>query len=597
MDFAIRDHRVIFNGGTQPLLSGAIHYFRTLPEQWHDRLLKLKNCGFNAVETYLAWHLHEEREGEFDFSGRLDFVRFIRMAEELGLAAIVRPGPYICSECDLGGLPGWLLGKPGLRLRSSNPIFMRCAEAFLRRAIPLLAPLQCTRGGNLIAVQVENEYGSYGADKDYLRQLTAIIRDCGIDVQLFTSDGMSALTLKHGTLPELPATVNYRNHPEQVYRKLDAVDTGYPNAHLMMELWVGKAWHWGVKPEHHTDREVAQDMREVLSGGGSVNCYMFHGGTNFGFTSGANFFPRGYVPLLTSYEVDGLLDEGGNPTGKYYAVQSVMEEFRPGTTAPPPQSVSVACPPAELDGFVSLSDALDTLSEPVSMALPETMEYFGQSFGFIHYATRVGPVDSGKYALRDMRDRALVRLNGRTVAVISRQDEERSFTLPVTEEDSLLEILVENTGRVSYNTEMEYERKGLTGVDQLEAHVNQLTGWQIRPLPLRDLSKLKFGAVPAENREPGFYRGTFEVTAIADTYLFFPDGVRGYVWVNGFNLGRYWTVGPQRTLYLPSPLLKKGKNEIVVFELHGLKTLRLRFSSRRVMDEMSEMVIPDFPET
>ena len=591
MDFAIRDRQVIFNGRKQPLLSGAIHYFRTLPEQWRDRLLKLKNGGFNAVETYLAWHLHEEREGVFDFSGRLDFIRFIRTAEELGLAVIVRPGPYICSECDLGGMPGWLLGKPGLRLRCSNPAFMHYAEEFLSRALKLLAPLQCTRGGNIIAVQVENEYGSYAADKEYLRRLVSFIRDCGIDIQLFTSDGASEYTLKNGTLPELPATVNYRNRPREACSRLDACDTGYPNAHLTMELWIGKAWHWGVKPEHHADRDVAQDIREILSDGASVNCYMFHGGTNFGFTSGANYFPQGYLPLLTSYEVDGFLDEGGNPTGKYYAVQKVMEEFRPGTTAPPPESVSTVYPAVELAGFVSLSDSLDALSRPVSLPLPETMEYFGQSFGFIHYSTRVDPVISGKYLLRNMRDRALIRLNGRTIAVVSRQDKDQTFSLEVTENNSLLEILVENMGRVNFNTEMELERKGFTAVVQQDNHVGQLTGWQIRPLPLKDLSRLKFGEIPEENHEPGFYRGEFEAEKIADTYLLFPDGIRGYVWINGFNLGRYWTIGPQRTLYLPYPLLKKGKNEVIVFELHGLNSLQLRFSPRRIMDEMSEMVL------
>lgn len=591
MDFAIKDHQTIFNGKKQPFLSGAIHYFRTLPEQWHDRLLKLKNCGFNTVETYLAWHLHEEQEGIFDFSGRLDFVRFIRTAEELGLAVIVRPGPYICSECDLGGLPGWLLAKPGIRLRCANPVFMQYTEKFLRRALPLLEPLQCTRGGNLIAVQVENEYGSYANDKDYLRQLTNIIRDCGIDVQLFTSDGEIERTLKAGTLPELPATVNHRNKPIIAHQSLDACDTGYPNAHITMELWSGKAWHWGVQPEHHNDQAVAQDIRDILSSGASVNCYMFHGGTNFGFTSGANFFPHGYFPLLTSYEVDGFLDEGGRPTGKYFAVQKVMEEFRPGTTAPPPETFSTEYPPVKLTGFVPLADMLDKLSTAVKLPVPETMEYFGQTFGFIHYSTTVSPWQSGKYIFRNMRDRALVMLNGITIATIYREDENQSFDLKVTNENSRLEILVENTGRANFCSEMEFERKGLLSVER-EHHLAMLNNWEIHPLPLKDLSQLEFGNIPAKNTVPGFYRGELEVTDIADTFIKFPDGVRGYIWVNGFNLGRYWTIGPQRTLYLPWPLLKKGKNEIIVFELHGLKSNILNFSSERMIDEMKEMQLP-----
>ena len=591
MDFKIADRQVIFNGKVQPVLSGAVHYFRTLPEQWHDRLLKLKCCGFNTVETYLSWHLHEEYEGRFDFSGRLDFVRFIETASELGLAVIVRPGPYICSECDLGGLPGWLLGKPGIRLRCANKVFMDHAQRFLCRALELLVPYQCTRGGNVIAIQVENEYGSYAADKNYLRQLTDIIRDCGIDIQLFTSDGASEYCLKSGTLPEIPATINCRNHPQLNYAELDKCATGFPNAHFIMELWSGKAWHWGVKPEHHTGKDVAQDMREILLGGSSVNCYMFHGGTNFGFTGGANFFPHGYFPLLTSYEVDGFLEENGKPTEKYFAVQKVMEEFRPGSTAPPPETVSTAYEPLQLTGFVPLAGVLDELSSPVRLPFPETMEYFGQSFGFIHYATKVSPWHSGRYVFRNMRDRALIRLNGKAVSTVCRTDKEQLFTLEVTENDSLLEILVENTGRVNYNSEMEFERKGFTSVES-EYHTGMLTNWEIRPLPLNDLSKLRFGAIPPTVGEPGFYCGKFTADKIADTFLKFPDGVCGYVWINGFNLGRYRNSGPQRTLYIPYPLLKKGINEVIVFELHGLNSTGLQFSSARIMDEMSDMVLP-----
>ena len=295
------------------------------------------------------------------------------------------------------------------------------------------------------------------------------------------------------------------------------------------------------------------------------------------------------MPLLTSYEGDGFLDEGGTPTGKYYAVQKVMEEYRPGTTAPPPETVATAYAPMSLTGFAPLSSALERLSKPFFLPLPETMEAFGQSFGFIHYSTCVSPVNNGRYYLQNLRDRAIVRVNGKTIAAISRQDEDQSFPLQVAEEHSRLEILVENMGRINYNTEMECERKGLTAVVQQDSHVCQLTGWQIHLLPLKDLSPLSYGEIPADNHEPGFYQGEFEADEIADTFLLFPEGVRGYVWVNGFNLGRYWTIGPQRTLSLPWPLLKKGRNEIVVFELHGLDSLQLRFSPRRIIDEMSDI--------
>lgn len=590
MKFSIAHRKVLLDGTETQILSGAVHYFRTFPEQWEDRLLKLKQCGFNTVETYLAWHLHEVREGQFDFSGRLDFARFIGLAGRLGLLVIVRPGPYICSECDLGGLPGWLLGKDGIRLRCENEVFMKYVEQFFSKTLPLLAPLQCTHGGPLIAMQVENEYGSYASDKNYLRHLSRLIRSNGIDIQLFTSDGAGEACLAAGTLPEFPATVNFRNHPRDAFKPLDACDTGYANAHFSMELWSGKAWHWGVPPQHHSDSAVAEDIREIMEDRASVNCYMFHGGTNFGFTSGANFFQETYLPLLTSYEVDAILDEGGNPTPKYFEIQKVMEQYRPGSTAVPAASDAAACPPVELSEFAPLAGSLDALSHSVELPLPEPMEHFGQSFGFILYSTTVNRHHSGAYVFRNMRDRAILFLNGIPFATVYRNDPNAKVFLSVPKDGSRLDILVENMGRINFNTEMEYECKGMTGFER-DGNVMQLSDWTIRPLPLDDLSGLKFGKVPSANSEPGFYRAVFFLEKPHDTFLEFPKGVRGYVWVNGFNLGRYWDIGPQRTLYLPGPLLKKGENEIIVFELHGLRSVRLQFSAGRIIDPMSEMCL------
>ena len=589
MKFAIKDHQVLVDDQPATILSGAIHYFRTCPEQWRDRLLKLKNCGFNTVETYLAWHLHEQKEGVFDFSGRLDFVRFVEEAGALGLYVIVRPGPYICSECDLGGLPGWLLGKPGIRLRCNNEVFLDYVRKFFERALPLLVPLQCTHNGPVIAMQVENEYGSYGADKAYLQRLVDFMHACRIDVQLFTSDGSTESCLKTGTLPNLPATINYRNDPRPNMKTLDACDTGYKNAHVTMELWVGKAWHWGSRLQHHEGASVALDIQDILEDGGSVNCYMFHGGTNFGFSSGANFINNTYCPLLTSYEVDAILDEAGNPTEKYYAIQQVVEKYRPGSTAPVKPALSRAYEPVCCTEYVALSDALDELSTPVMLPLPEPMEHFGQSFGFIHYSTTVEPFHSGTWEFQNMRDRALVMINGNPIATVYRNDINRKVPMNITCEHSRLDILVENMGRVNYGMFMESEKRGMSGFHR-DGDWQQLNDWTIRPLPLDDLSKLKFQSGFVVTAQPGFYRAALQVLEEPrDTFLRFPEGLRGYVWVNGFNIGRYWTIGPQRTLYIPAPLLKSGNNEIVVFELHGLRSPQLEFASQRILDPMGIM--------
>ena len=590
MDFAIRNHKVWLDGREFVLLSGAIHYFRTLPEQWRDRMQMLKSCGFNTVETYAAWHLHEKQEGEFDFSQRLDLAAFIRLAGEMGLMVILRPGPYICSECDLGGMPGWLLGKSGIRLRCSNPVFMDYACRYLREVMAQVRPLLCTNGGPVIAIQVENEYGSYGRDKKYLQAIADCIRENGGDVQLFTSDGATEVMLANGTLPDIPATVNYRNRPRANLAALASIDTGYANAPVTMELWNGKAWHWGKMPFHHEDEDVAQDYREILEDGSSVNSYMFHGGTNFGFTSGANFFNGQYCPLLTSYEVDSLLDEGGNPTAKYFAVQKVMEELRPGSTAPVSRMPAKAYPEIRCTGFVPLADVLDRVSTPVELPLPENMEYFGQSTGFIHYKTVIQPYHSGNYMFRNMRDRAIVFLNGNPVAAVYRNDAHRKVWLNVTEKDSVLEILVENMGRINFGTEMENETRGMTGF-YLENGTRQLGDWVVRPMPLEDAWE-EFPFKPFEDfaAVPGFYRAELEIAEDPqDTWLEFPAGVRGYVQVNGFNIGRYWQIGPQRTLYIPRPLLHRGKNVITVFELHGLHSAVLRFRDRRGLDPLAPM--------
>lgn len=581
-------HSVFIDDVETPILSGAIHYFRTFPEQWHDRLLKLKQCGYNTVETYAAWHLHEVREGEYNFQGRLDIGKFIKTAGDLGLMVIVRPGPYICSECDLGGLPGWLLGKAGLRLRCDNGPFLHHVREYFTRLMAIIKPLQCTHGGPVIAMQVENEYGSYAADKTYLKKLRGIIEECGIDIQLFTSDGDNSLCLGGGTLPDLPATINFRNRPEGHFKTLDQIATGYENPHFTMELWVGKAWHWGVPPQHHPDGEVAEDIRYILKSKSSANCYMFHGGTNFGFTSGANYSNKVYMPLITSYEVDTILDESGKTTSKYDAIQKVVEEFHPGTTCKPINEPAIVPASTELDGYVSLLDSLEVLSQPIQSSLPETMETFGQTFGFILYTTTLKTYLSGTWEMQNMRDRAIVMIDGNPVATIYRNDPDKNVSLLVRKDGEKLNVLIENMGRINFGPEMEAERKGMTGFIRGCRH---LSDWTIRPLPMDDISGLAFKPLDGMPAGPGYYHGTFQADKSGDVFLKNPQGIRGYVWINGFNVGRYWNIGPQYTLYIPKPLVKPGKNEIVVFDTNGLYDNALNFAPSRIIGPMSDMIL------
>ena len=315
------------DGNPVQILSGAMHYFRIHPDYWRDRIVKLRQCGLNTLESYLAWNVHEPKEGEFDFTGGKDFSRYFELAAEEGLMVIVRPGPYICSEWDLGGLPAWLLAKPGMRLRCMNKPYLDAVEHYLDAIIPQLRRLQWTAGGPVIAIQLENEYGAYGNDHDYLRFLQKKYREGGITVPLFTSDGADDTMLHCGTLPDVPATVNFRNHPVKNLKRLAEFRPDDPP--FVMELWDGGAHHWGnLYPEHDAEA-VRQDVREVLKHRFHMNLYMFHGGSNPGFMNGANEWGGRYGAMLSTYDVDAALREEGDPTPKYFAIQEEIKRFHP----------------------------------------------------------------------------------------------------------------------------------------------------------------------------------------------------------------------------------------------------------------------------
>jgi beta-galactosidase len=548
------------------ILSGAMHYFRVHPDYWEDRLLKLRAMGLNTVETYVAWNLHEPRPGEFHFDGGLDLERYIKLAGELGLKAIVRPGPYICSEWDLGGLPSWLLAGPGMRLRCAYSPYLVAVDRFFGALLPRLAPLQITHGGPVIAVQVENEYGSYGNDKAYLRHLEEALRSQGIDVLLFTSDGPSDQMLQFGTLPHIFKTVNFGSKAVESFAKLREYQPEGPL--FCAEFWNGWFDHWGEA--HHTrdPQDAASALNEILDLGASVNIYMFHGGTNFGLMSGANEAPYpDYQATITSYDDDAPLDEAGDPTPKYFDFRDVLGRY---TTLPdlplPEPSPKLALGTVELGESASLFETLEMLSHAVTSATPESMERLGYNVAFILYRTQVDA--SGLKApliIRDIHDRAQVFLKGNLVGVLEREFHQDSVDVEIPPNGAQLDILVENMGRVNYGSGLA-DRKGITDAVLLGQQL--LYDWKIYPIRLENLSALPFAPVQNTNG-PAFFRGVFTVAEPRDTFLSLPGWNKGLAWVNGFCLGRYWNRGPQKTLYVPAPHLRVGVNEVIVFELHG----------------------------
>lgn len=572
--FTCNEHHFLLDGKPFRLLSGAMHYFRVPAVSWDERLAKLRAMGLNTVETYVAWNLHEPRPGEFHFEGSLDLAEYLRCAARHDLQAIVRPGPYICAEWDLGGLPAWLLKDPQMRLRCSYPPYLQAVTRFFDALLLQLTPLQITRGGPILAMQVENEYGSYGNDKEYLRFLESALRARSVDVLLFTSDGPAAETLQNGTLPHLLKTANFGSRASEALTKLRIYQ---PDGPLMCtEFWNGWFDHWGEA--HHTrgTEDAAATLDEILATGAAVNFYMVHGGTNFGFMNGANEFNGLYQPTTTSYDYDAPLNEAGDPTPKYFRYREILGKYVALPDLPLPQPAPKQAPGSvQLRESVGLFEALPTLAEPRSTVTPEPMEFFDQSYGFILYRTTLsGPRAEAALTVRGLHDRALVFGNGELLGTLERGPSEASLPLTTPAEGLTLDILVENMGRINFGPDL-LDRKGIT--DGVLLGQQYLYHWSVYPLPLERLDALSFQ--PKERQSgPAFYRGHFEVTDQRDTFLALPGWNKGVCWLNGFNLGRYWQRGPQQTLYVPGSLLTPGTNELVIFELYkvGERTVEFR---------------------
>lgn len=565
--------RLLKHGRPHRAVSAAIHYFRVHPALWRDRLERLRAMGCNAVEVYVAWNFHQPAPDVFDFEGWRDLGAFVRLGGDLGLDVIVRPGPYICAEWDFGGLPAWLLAEESTRLRTSDPAFLRTVDAWFDALVPVLVPLQASHGGPVVAVQVENEYGSYGSDKAYLEHLRRGLAARGVDAPLFTSDGPTPRMLAGGTLPGVWATVNFGSRPAEAFAALRAARPGDPV--FCMEFWNGWFDHFG-EPHHRRDpAEAAAVLDTVLAEGASVNIYMGHGGTNFGWWAGANHTGRregdpGYQPTVTSYDYDAPVGEAGELTPKFHAFREVIARHLqvPGHQAPPrparvtPQSVA-ARPVA------ALRDVLDRLGpEPVRRPTPEPMEKLGFTHGLVHYRHRVdGPPGPAELRVDGVRDLAQVFADGRLVGTLERDLPDATLPLDVPDAGLELEILVEPLGRVNYGPLLA-DRKGLIGGVRLDHQF--LHGWDIRVLTLDDLGGLVSGPVKdrtAAAEGPRFHRATVTLDRTGDAFVAVPDAERCLVWVNGFLLGRLWNRGPQRTLYAPGPLWHSGDNDVVVLDL------------------------------
>ncbi|MGC5396748.1 glycoside hydrolase family 35 protein [Streptomyces sp. DT20] len=570
----IDDGGFTLDGEPFRLLSGGLHYFRVHPGQWADRLRKARLMGLNTVETYVPWNLHQPRPGEFRTDDGLDIARFLDLAAAEGLHVLLRPGPYICAEWEGGGLPSWLLADPGIRLRTRDPRFLAAVDDYFDRLLTPLTPYLATRGGPVLAVQVENEYGAFGDDSAYLEHIADSLRRCGVDVPLFTCDQPDDLA--RGSLPGVLATANFGSRSAQGMAELRARQ---PTGPLMCtEFWIGWFDRWGSRHVIRNPGDAARELDELLATGASVNFYMFHGGTNFGFTNGAND-KHTYRPTVTSYDYDAPLDEAGDPTEKFTAFRDVIAKYAPVPAEPvPPRGPRLAPRTVALTGSAGLLECAEALGTAVAAPRPLTMEQLGQDFGFVLYETALVSAGPALLEVEQVRDRAQFFVDGVPAGLLERESHEHALTVTAPRAGAVLSVLVENQGRVNYGPGI-HDRKGLLGKVLLDG--DDVTGWTSRPLPLTDRSPLPFtaGPVPAG---PAFHRGTFELDAPADTFLHLDGWTKGSVWINGFALGRYWSRGPQNSLYVPAPVLRTGANEIVVLELHAghrARTVELRESA------------------
>jgi len=565
----------IRDGKPYQILSGTIHYARVPRAYWRDRLKKARAMGLNTVETYVFWNLHEPLPGVFDFSGQLDIAEFVREAQQEGLNVIVRPGPYVCAEWEAGGYPAWLFGDTSMKVRTQDPKFLAAADRYLARVGKELAPLQVKNGGPIIAVQIENEYGSFGSDRVYMEDIHQSLIRAGFGpaggALFYTSDG--ADQLKNDVLPDILAVINFGpGEAKAEFAKLlkfRPAGAGFTGPRMTGEYWDGWFDAYGDKQHVHTDAE--QQTKEIdwmLDQGYSFNLYMFHGGTSFGFMNGANFQdgPKGhYAPQTTSYDYDAALDESGRPTKKFYLLRDVIQKHTGITPLPLPDPMPfIAVPEFALNESASL---WSNLPKAIPSETPKPMEAFGQAYGYILYRTELTGPQAGELKIDELRDYAAIYVNQKLIATRDHRLTEPPLLLTIPAGRATLDILVENTGRVNFGPHLQDGRAGIT--DSVSLDNRKLTGWQIYTLPMSTPDTITHWQ-STRAKGPAFHRGSFTLTSVGDTFLDTRKLSKGFVWLNGHNLGRVWDIGPQYSLYVPAAWLKQGRNEVVVFDYTDL---------------------------
>lgn len=576
------DH-FLLDGKPFVIRSGEMHYARIPRAYWRQRMEMAKAMGLNTIATYIFWNVHEPQPGQFDFSGNNDVAAFIRLAQQEGLHVVLRTGPYSCAEWEFGGFPYWLLKDPRMStaLRTNDDAYMVPVEAWLARLSKELVPLLAANGGPILAVQVENERGNIGPGHDYMEHLRQIFLKDGFgQALLYTADPQKSLP--NGSIPELLAGVNSGpGHAEQAVETIHTMRPGTPV--FVSEYWPGWFDHWG---EPHSVKPIGPqlaDLEYMLKNNVSFNIYMFHGGTSFGFMSGASWSGNAYHPDVTSYDYDAPLDEAGHATAKYAAYRGLIAKYTPQPLpAVPGNPPVVEIAPFSLDQAASL---WDTLPKPVSSEHPQTMESLNQAYGYVLYRTQLTAAAHGELVLSDVHDYAQVYIDGKLAGTVDRAKKQDRVALN-TAGPARLDVLVENEGRINSTKMMRTETKGIAGANGAGGEVTlngkPLAGWEIYSLPMTNTASAHFSKAAISG--PAFYRGQFNATASGDVFLDVRQLGKGALWINGHPIGRFWSIGPQQTLYVPGAWLHRGANEVVVFDEQGKPNRKLSGLAKPILD-------------
>ena len=575
--FEVGQNTFLLDGKPFVVKAAEMHYPRIPRPYWEHRIQMCKALGMNTVCIYVFWNIHEQREGMFDFTDNNDVAEFCRLCQKNGLFVIVRPGPYVCAEWEMGGLPWWLLKKKDIRLREQDPYFMERVKLFEQKVGEQLAPLTIQHGGPIIMMQVENEYGSYGENKPYVSEIRDYLRGIyGSELTLFQCDWSSNFE-KNG-LDDLIWTMNFGTgaNIDQQFRRLGELRPDAPK--MCSEFWSGWFDKWGARHETRPAKDMVDGMDEMLSKGISFSLYMTHGGTSFGHWAGAN--SPGFAPDVTSYDYDAPINEYGQATPKFWELRSMMAKYNDGKKLPAvpktPMPV-ITIPKFELTEFVPL---LQADGKEVSGAI-RTFEEMDMGWGMMVYTTKLPDIKAKSILTADFHDFAQVFIDGKYIGKIDRVKNEKLLTLPPVRKDAELAIIVEGMGRINFGRAIK-DFKGIVGEVTITSEDDDMeTTW--KPLQWSNIAiaddydiavkTLANKTLPSDKDilKPGYHRGYFNINKVGDTFLNFETWGKGQVWVNGHAMGRIWSIGPQQTLYIPGCWLKKGKNEIIVLDIVGPK--------------------------